>query len=135
MHNSIHDVMVLQAGKSNGELASWEELALQHGTEAVIILSDSNHREPILTARSSATEPSGLSTLSVDSSAVPMIVAAGPAKAARTGSLDAWLSIAASRQSLAKAWVSLQIWAADLEQTALNAEREFGLLLELQRKG
>ena len=32
------------------ELASWEELALEHGSEGVIILSDSNHRQPILAA-------------------------------------------------------------------------------------
>ena len=43
-------------GKADGdELLSWEEMALRHGNEAVIILSDSNHREPILTARSDTT--------------------------------------------------------------------------------
>ena len=39
-----------QAGADG--LLSWEEMALRHGNKAVIILSDSNHREPILTARS-----------------------------------------------------------------------------------
>lgn len=91
MHKGVYDVRALQGGESDGGLASWEELALQHGNEAVIILSDSNHREPILTARSSATEPSHRSASSVDSSAVhsaPVTATApGPAKAARTGFL------------------------------------------------
>jgi hypothetical protein len=91
MHKGVHEVRALQGGKSDGGLASWEELALQHGNEAVIILSDSNHRDPILTARSSATESSHRSASSVDSSAVhsaPVTAAApGPAKAARAGFL------------------------------------------------
>ena len=59
------------------ELASWEELALQHGSEAVISLSDSNHRHPILTAHS---EPGHLHGNAVaHSSAPPEAASAGAA--------------------------------------------------------
>ena len=51
---TLHHSITTQCGTllQGDELASWEELALKHGSEAVIILSDSNHRQPILAAHS-----------------------------------------------------------------------------------
>lgn len=44
---------LLQGEEGNDELLPWEEMALRHGSEAVIILSDINHGEPVMTTRSS----------------------------------------------------------------------------------
>ena len=81
----------LQDGAKRDELLSWEEMALRHGSEAVIILSDSNHREPILTVRSD-TGPSASrgGALNASPASVQAAASAGPAAAdmaARSGFL------------------------------------------------
>ena len=82
-------------GKADGdELLSWEEMALRHGNEAVIILSDSNHRETILTARSNTGPPASsggtLNTSPASAAAAHTAATAVPAVAgiaARSGFL------------------------------------------------